>query len=96
MRNIDDDMGTIDELSVELREKYPQLTIRRDGSYGGEVLLIYEGDKSIAGLHQASLNQDGTRGKVRLDLLNSKPEQFPTFARAKKRLKDWLAKQFPS
>ena len=96
MRNIDDDMGTIDELSNELREKYPQLTIRRDGSYGGEVLLIYDGDESIAGLYQASLNQDGTRGKVTLNLSSSKPEQFPTFARAKKRLKDWLKNQFSS
>lgn len=80
-----DNYHTLNQLQDELKEKYPKLTIRRDGHVPGEYLMIDEGDKSIAELSIS--NRDFT---ILLRLSNSKPKQFPTFEKAKASLLEWL------
>jgi len=74
----------LDELKIELQDKYPKLTIRRDGAGLEEVLLIYEGDNVIATL---GYSKRYPSGEVKIDC-NDEP--FPTFAKAKAQLMEWL------
>ena len=86
-----DNYYTLDQLRDELKEQYPQLRINRDSGHPGEYLLIYEGDKKLV-----QLEITNQRGDIFLTFSTEspKPEQFSAFPKAKKRLKDWLNKQF--
>ncbi|PJF29102.1 MAG: hypothetical protein CUN52_10100 [Phototrophicales bacterium] len=86
-----DNYRTLDQLRDELKEQYPQLRINRDSGHPGEYLLIYDGDKKLA---QLEITNQGGDMRLTFTLESPKPETFPTFAKAKKRLKDWLNKQF--
>lgn len=85
-----DNYHTLNQLQDELREKYPQLTINRDGGMSGEFLLVYQDGQKLAQLEIKNQSKDIL---LTFTAESPKPETFSTFAKAKTRLNDWLKKQ---